>query len=117
MRHLAEEVLASAHAHGKQAATLGLDTKGIHHLEDLLHALDGSDLAHVHTASNRHDNSVTTDSLAHAVAAEAAHIRLAARRVFRGDETNLARYARTLPRHEVIPRKHAAAPAATTTPA
>ena len=55
------------------------------------------------------------DSLAHAVLAEAAHVRFVARRVFRGDETKLAHYASTLPRHAVKPRsRHAPPPAATT---
>jgi hypothetical protein len=112
VRHVAEEVLSAAHAHTKEAAAIGLDTKGIHHLEDLVHALDGAELAHVHTATTRHESTTTTDSLAHIVAAEAAHLRLAARRVFRGDEAKLTRYARTLPRHEVVPRKHPTPPVA-----
>lgn len=117
VRHTADTILAAAHAHPTEAAKIGLDRNGIHHLEDLIHALDGADLAHVHTASARHTNTVHTDSLAHLVAAEAAHIRLAARRVFRDDPTRLVRYDRTLPRHEVVPRHpHVMpAPAATTT--
>jgi len=104
VRHALDTILAAAHAHPTEAAKIGLDRAGIHLLEDLIHALDGADLAHVHTASARHTNSAHTDSLAHLVAAEAAHIRLAARRVFRNDATRLARYDRTLPRHEVVPR-------------
>lgn len=112
VRHLAEEVLATAAAHPKEAAAIGLDTKGVHHLEDLVHALDGADLAHVHTATGRHVSTTTSDSLAHVVSAEAAHVRLAARRVFRADEARLARYARTLPRHAIVARKPAAPPPA-----
>jgi hypothetical protein len=113
--HVAHELLAAAAAHAKEAAKVGLDAKGVHHLEDLVHAIEGTELAHVHAATARHDNAMATDSLAHLVAAEAAHLRLVARRVFRGDEAKLHRYATTLPRHEVVPRKKAAA--APSTPA
>ena len=101
VRHLATEALRAAHKHPDAAAKVGLDTHGIHLLEDLIHALDGAELAHAHAISERHSNTVHLDSLAHLVSAEAAHIRLAARRVFREDPVRLARYDRTLPRHAV----------------
>ncbi len=103
-RHAADALLAAAHAHPTEAAKVGLDKAGVRQLEDVVHALDGADLAHVHTQTARHENSAHTDSLAHAVSAQVAHIRVAARRVFRDDATRLARYETTLPRHEVIPR-------------
>ena len=107
---LAHAILAAAHANPEAAKKLHLDGHGIHVLEDLLHALEGAELAHVRAASNRHEASTTADSLAHLVAATAAHVRLAARRVFRHDEAKLARYAPTLPRHEVKPRAPVAKP-------
>lgn len=110
--HAAHDILAAVEAHPKEAAKIGLDGKGLHHFEDLVHAVDGSELAHVKAATARHDNTTATDSLAHAVAAEAAHVRLVARRVFRTDDKRLHRYDSTLPRHVITPRaKAAAAPA------
>lgn len=104
VRSLADDVHEAAVKHPAEAAAVGLGDEGLHHLEDLIHAVDGTDLAHVQAATGRHTNSTHTDSLAHLVAAEAAHIRLAARRVFRDDEARRAPYARTLPRHEVVSR-------------
>lgn len=104
VRRLADEVLAAAAAHPSEASQLGLDEHGLHALEDLVHALDGADVAHQAAASNRHTNATALDSLAHRVAAEAAHLRLVARRVFRSDKPRRDRYAPTLPRHEVVHR-------------
>jgi hypothetical protein len=114
VRHMADVMIEAVHAHPKQAATLGFDAKGLHKLEDLIHAVDGADLAHVHAVTARHTTTTSTDSLAHLVSAEVAHLRLIARRVFRGNEDALSRYDRTLPRREVVPRTKPAAP---TTPA
>jgi hypothetical protein len=114
LRHVADAFVEAAHAHPKEAAKIGLAAKGLHALEDLIHAVDGADLAHVHAASNRHSETTQTDSLAHLVSAEVAHLRLVAHRVFRGDEEALARYDRTLPRHQVVPRTKATTPAPTT---
>jgi hypothetical protein len=104
VRHIADTLLAAAASHPDEAAKVGLDANGVHALEDMVHALDGADLAHVHATTARHGNTVHVDSLAHAVSSEVAHLRLIARRVFRRDETRLGRYARTLPRHAVTPR-------------
>ncbi len=114
VRHEAEVLLASAAAHKAEAKEVGLDAHGVHHLEDLVHALDGADLAHVHAATNRHTNATSTNSLAHAVSAEAAHVRLVARRVYRKEPDKLAPFARTLPRKAVTPRN--APPDPTPTP-
>jgi hypothetical protein len=108
--HAAHQLLAAHEAHPKEAATVGVDAKVVHHLEDVLHALDGADLAHVQAASDRHDASTTTDSLAHLVTSETAHLRLVAHHVFKDDAAKLDRYARTLPRHEVKPRAKVATP-------
>ncbi|MFI5301226.1 MAG: hypothetical protein ACHREM_24340 [Polyangiales bacterium] len=114
VRHLADVIVESVHEHPKAAGAVGLDIKGLHKFEDLIHALDGADLAHVHAVTSRHQATTGTDSLAHLVSAEVAHLRLVARRVFRADEEKLARYDRTLPRHAVVPRSKAAAPSAPT---
>lgn len=107
----AHALLASAEADPKDGAKVHLDAKGIHHVEDMLHALVGADVMHAKAKANRHDASTALDSLAHAVLAETAHVRFVARRVFRGDETKLAHYASTLPRHTVKPRsRHAPTP-------
>jgi hypothetical protein len=119
VRHEAEVLLASAAAHKTEAKQVGLDTSGVHHMEDLVHALDGADLAHVHTVTSRHTNATATNSLAHLVSAETAHLRLVARRVYRNDEAKLAPFARTLPRKTVTPRNPptGSTPPAGTTPA
>jgi hypothetical protein len=116
VRHVAMDVLSAAHASPAHAKLVGLDAHGLHTLEDLIHSLDGADLAHVHTATGRHTNKTQTDSLAHLVSAETAHVRLVVSRVYRDDAAKLAPYARTLPRHEVTPRKKAEPPPAATTP-
>lgn len=110
----AHALLASAAEDPKDAAKVHLDGKGVHHVEDMLHALVGADVTHAATKANRHDASTALDSLAHAVLAESAHVRFVARRVFRGDETKLSHYASTLPRHAVKPRSRHAPPPATT---
>jgi hypothetical protein len=105
VRHEADVLLASAAAHKAEAKEVGLDTSGVHHLEDLVHALDGADLAHVHATTSRHSNTTATDSQAHLVSAEAAHLRLVARRVYRGQDGKLTPFARTLPRRAITPRQ------------
>lgn len=111
VRSAAHEVLAAAEAHPKEAAAIHLDHKALHHLEDMLHALDGADAAHVESMHERHAGTASFDSLAHKVSAEVAHVRRIAQRVFRGDESKLAAYASTLPRHKVKPRQPKPAPA------
>ncbi len=112
VEHFAHALLASADAHHKEAAEVHLDKHGVHHLEDLLHALVGADVAHVKAKSKRHDHATELDSLAHLVTAGASHVRYVARRVLRHDEKALARYASTLPRHAIKPRsRHAPEPA------
>lgn len=112
MRHLGHTLLDAASAHPEAAAKVGLDAHGVRDLEQLLEALDGADHAHVLATTARHDNSTATDSLAHKVAHEAAHLRLVARRVFKRDPSKLDRYKCTLPRRAVVHRapKGAAAP-------
>jgi hypothetical protein len=111
--HAAHQILAAVVEHPKEAAKIGLDAKGVHHLEELVHALEGSDVAHAKAQNARHDNTTATDALTHDVAASVAHIRLIARRVFRDDQAHLDRYATTLPRHAVVPRAEKATPPAT----
>ncbi len=113
VRALAHVLLDAAHAHPAEAKKVGLDTHGVHDLERLIHALDGADHAHISAATNRHDSTITTLALQHAVLKEAAHLRLIARRVFKDDPKQLARYESTLPRHAITPRKK---PAPTPTP-
>jgi hypothetical protein len=108
--HAAHQILAAVEAHPKEAARIGLDGKGVHHLEELVHALEGSDFAHAKAQNARHDNATSTDALAHYVAAAVAHVRLIARRVFRDDQAHLDRYASALPRHAVVPRAEKATP-------
>jgi hypothetical protein len=112
-----QSLLESAHDHAAEAKKVGLDAHGVHDLEHMKEALDGLDLAQVHASTARHTNTTATESLAHAVAHEAAHLRLVARRVFRSDEAKLARYKSTLPRHEVKPRAKAVPPTPPTPPA
>ncbi len=108
VEHYAHALLAAADGHPKEAARVHLDKHGIHHLEDLLHALTGADVEHVRAKSKRHDHTTDLDSLSHLVSASAAHVRYVARRVFRGDDKQLARYDSTLPRRTVKPRsRHA----------
>jgi hypothetical protein len=110
----AHALLAAAAAHPRDAAKAHLDRDGLHHLHDLLAAVEGTDIAHGRARAARHDASTALDSLAHLVAAETAHIRFVAKRVFRGNEAKLARYASTLPRHTVAHRtRHAPDPAPT----
>ncbi|HEY1955997.1 MAG TPA: hypothetical protein VGH28_10290 [Polyangiaceae bacterium] len=109
-------LIDGAHEHAAEAKAVGLDTHGLHDVEHMIHALEGLDAAHVLTATARHANSTATDSLAHKVEHEAAHLRLIARRAFKKDEAKLARYRSTLPRHEVKPRAKPAQPIAPTTP-
>jgi len=104
VRARAELLLAAAAKHPKDAAKVGLDHHGVHSLEELVHALDGADAAHVAATSQRHTETTHTDSLLHAVLAEIAHLRLIARRVFRDDPAKLEAYHSKLPRHEVIHR-------------
>jgi hypothetical protein len=113
VRHVAESLVAAAGQHKAEAKEIGLDTAAVHHLEDLMDALDGADIAHVHTVTNRHTNSTATDSQVHVVSAETAHLRLVAHRVYRNDEAKLAPFASTLPRRAVTPRT----PTAPTPPA
>ncbi|HEY4121504.1 MAG TPA: hypothetical protein VGM56_26745 [Byssovorax sp.] len=104
VRHEAESVLAAAHAHAAEGKQVGLDAHGAHHLEDPIHALDGTDLAHVQTMHGRHAKATATDPLAHAVSAEAARVRLAAPRVRPTRQTSPGRAtAEELPRRE---RRH-----------
>lgn len=105
LRHLAEAVLATAARHPTEAARIGLDKLGTRHLNDLVTALDGASLAHVHVRTDRHDARTTTSAVAHAVAAETAHLRLVARRVFRGKEAKIAAYASIAPRRTPAPLK------------
>ena len=106
----AHQLLAAIEAHPKEAATIGLDAKAVHVLEDMLHALEGADEAHVQATNDRHDSTTSTESLMHLVASETAHLRSIAHRVFHDDPAKLARYDRTLPRHAVTPRAKVAVP-------
>ncbi len=110
VKEILHVLLEGAHDHPAEAKKLGLDAHGVHDVEHMLTSLDGLDLAHLAAATARHTNSTTTDSLAHAVTHESAHLRLIARRVWKSDEAKLARYKSTLPRHEVKPRTKPAAP-------
>jgi hypothetical protein len=108
---LALAQIDAAKADPKKGAKVHLDTKGIHHLEAMLSAVEGTDIAHTKTRTNRHDATTAVQSLAHLVIAEASHLRFVAHRVYAGDESKLARYASTLPRHEVKHRsRHAPEP-------
>ena len=111
VKEILHVLLEGARDYPTEAKKLGLDTHGVHDVEHMLTALDGLDLAQLAATTARHTNSTATDSLAHAVAHESAHLRLIARRVFKHDDAKLARYKSTLPRHEVKPR---AKPAPTT---
>jgi hypothetical protein len=111
VEHYAHTLLASAAADPTAAAKVHLDKHGLHALEDALHALEGAEDAHVVAKSNRHDSSTHTDSLAHVVSAEAAHIRFVAKRVFRNDPAHFEKYRSTLPRHSAGHRsRHATTP-------
>jgi hypothetical protein len=101
VEHFGHLLLAAAQQHPTAAHRVHLDKQGMHHLSDLLHALEGADTAHVKTQAQRHTATTALDSLAHLVSAEAAHIRFVAKRVFRTDPDRLTRYASTLPRHQV----------------
>ena len=106
----AHGLLEAAKNNPKQATKVHLDARGIHHVHDLLTALEGADIAHVQRRAQRHDATTALNSLAHLVSAESAHIRFVAKRVFRDDETRLAHYDSTLPRHPVKHRsRHAPA--------
>jgi hypothetical protein len=111
LRHLAETVLATASKYPTEAARIGLDKPGLRHLGELVDALDGAGLEHARVRTDRHDAATSASALAHTVAAEVAHVRLAARRVFRGNEAKLAAYASIAPRHTPTPRAKAKAPA------
>lgn len=113
VRELAHTLIDAAHARPDVAKKVGLDAHGIHDLEHMIAAIDAAEHAHVLATTRRHDASTATDSLAHKVQHEAAHLRLIARRVFKTDASKLDRYKSTLPRHEVTPRKkpEASAPA------
>lgn len=105
-------LLRAQQEHPAEAAKIHFDTKTVHHLEDMLHALERADIAHVAAMNERHGRTTAIESLANAVAAKTAHIRLAAKRAFRADAARLDRYASTLPRHAVKHRsKHAQDPA------
>lgn len=100
----AHTLLAGAKKYPKDAPKVHLDAKGVRHLEEMLHALEGADVAHTHFKTGRHDASVALDALAHVVAAEAARIRFVAKHAFLGDDKRLEPYANTLPRHEIAHR-------------
>ena len=51
----AHALVAAAGEDPKDATKVHLDAKGIHHVEDMLHALEGADVAHEKTKANRHD--------------------------------------------------------------
>ncbi|HEY1954708.1 MAG TPA: hypothetical protein VGH28_03835 [Polyangiaceae bacterium] len=110
MELYAHTLLAGAKKYPKDAAKAHLDAKGVRHLEDMLHALEGADIAHTNLKTGRHDASVALDSLAHVVSAEAARIRFVAKHAFVGDEKRLEPYANTLPRHEIAHRTRMAPP-------
>jgi hypothetical protein len=109
-------LLASAAEDPAAAAKAGLDKHAVHDLENLLHALEGADNAHVVAKAQRHDAATHTDSLAHVVSSEAAHIRFVARRFFHADAAHVEKYHSTLPRHAVAHRSRLA-PETTTKPA
>jgi hypothetical protein len=88
-------------AHADDARAAHIDAQHLHDLADFPQALRSAMAEHGTVGADRHDVSAQLAGLVHLLSAQAAHIRLVARRVFKHDPAKLARFASRIPHHAV----------------
>jgi hypothetical protein len=103
-------------AHAGDARVAHVDAAHLHDLGTLAGALRDAMAAHGSLRADRHDASAELAGLVHLLAAQAAHIRLVAKRVFKDDPVKRDRFASRLPHHQVKHREKPPTPTPTPTP-